>query len=262
MTSSPLQAVLWRYKFSQLKGSSDDGKTRVKLLFKNAESQQIEMKVSSCKSCTEPKALSHPHCFHHEPLRAVTSLLSCLLSLVSPGTGVCQPDRRPPLHTLLYRCQSGLHGPSLYVQSKLPREPREQLRRRLLTVSCTFFFLCDSAVFYPRSKVTHTDHPALAIFLMDSRYLQKRPVAVGQVGRDGGGKILFNLKVVGLTVLPFFSGYFSSRDIMSHSVLKCSAAAPKGRTCSRVVPYVSQQYVKMQNIPTAAVFSRRAQLIP
>lgn len=44
-----LQAVLWRYKFSQLKGSSDDGKTRVKLLFKNAESQQIEMKVSALR---------------------------------------------------------------------------------------------------------------------------------------------------------------------------------------------------------------------
>ncbi|KAM7376690.1 hypothetical protein PAMP_006403 [Pampus punctatissimus] len=38
------KTVLWRYKFSQLKGSSDDGKTRVKLLFKNAESKQIEMK--------------------------------------------------------------------------------------------------------------------------------------------------------------------------------------------------------------------------
>lgn len=46
---SPLQVVLWRYKFSQLKGSSDDGKTRVKLLFKNAESQQIEMKVQSSR---------------------------------------------------------------------------------------------------------------------------------------------------------------------------------------------------------------------
>lgn len=45
---SPLQTVLWRYKFSQLKGSSDDGKTRVKLLFKNADSKQIEMKVMHC----------------------------------------------------------------------------------------------------------------------------------------------------------------------------------------------------------------------
>lgn len=47
----PLQMVLWRYKFSQLKGSSDDGKTRVKLLFKNAESQQIEMKVKALRHC-------------------------------------------------------------------------------------------------------------------------------------------------------------------------------------------------------------------
>lgn len=49
------QAVLWRYKFSQLKGSSDDGKTRVKLLFKNAESNQIEMKVK--KICLNPSNL-------------------------------------------------------------------------------------------------------------------------------------------------------------------------------------------------------------
>ncbi|XP_029452733.1 gamma-2-syntrophin [Rhinatrema bivittatum] len=36
--------VLWRFKFSQLKGSSDDGKTRVKLLFQNTDTKQIEMK--------------------------------------------------------------------------------------------------------------------------------------------------------------------------------------------------------------------------
>uniref|UniRef100_A0A8D2IRP3 Syntrophin gamma 2 n=1 Tax=Varanus komodoensis TaxID=61221 RepID=A0A8D2IRP3_VARKO len=36
--------VLWRFKFSQLKGSSDDGKTRVKLLFQNTETKQIETK--------------------------------------------------------------------------------------------------------------------------------------------------------------------------------------------------------------------------
>ncbi|TWW72597.1 Gamma-2-syntrophin, partial [Takifugu flavidus] len=43
-SEGPSKIVLWRYKFSQLKGSSDDGKTRVKLLFKNTESQQIEKK--------------------------------------------------------------------------------------------------------------------------------------------------------------------------------------------------------------------------
>ncbi|XP_072857024.2 gamma-2-syntrophin isoform X3 [Pogona vitticeps] len=36
--------VVWRFKFSQLKGSSDDGKTRVKLLFQNTETKQIETK--------------------------------------------------------------------------------------------------------------------------------------------------------------------------------------------------------------------------
>uniref|UniRef100_A0A673Z0A2 Syntrophin, gamma 2 n=1 Tax=Salmo trutta TaxID=8032 RepID=A0A673Z0A2_SALTR len=43
-SESSSKNILWRYKFSQLKGSSDDGKTRVKLLFKNAENKQIEMK--------------------------------------------------------------------------------------------------------------------------------------------------------------------------------------------------------------------------
>jgi len=41
-----LQNVLWRFKFSQLKGSSDDGKTKVKLLFQNPDTKQIETKVS------------------------------------------------------------------------------------------------------------------------------------------------------------------------------------------------------------------------
>lgn len=39
--------MLWRFKFSQLKGSSDDGKTRVKLLFQNIDTKQIETKVSN-----------------------------------------------------------------------------------------------------------------------------------------------------------------------------------------------------------------------
>ncbi|XP_038585298.1 gamma-2-syntrophin isoform X4 [Micropterus salmoides] len=53
------KTVLWRYKFSQLKGSSDDGKTRVKLLFKNAESKQIEMKELEFANLTAVL-----HCIH------------------------------------------------------------------------------------------------------------------------------------------------------------------------------------------------------
>ncbi|TKC34325.1 hypothetical protein EI555_004696, partial [Monodon monoceros] len=37
-------AVLWRYKFSQLKGSSDDGKSKIKFLFQNPDTKQIEAK--------------------------------------------------------------------------------------------------------------------------------------------------------------------------------------------------------------------------
>ncbi|TRY60614.1 hypothetical protein DNTS_007573 [Danionella cerebrum] len=38
------KAVLWRYKFSQLKGSSDDGKSKIKFLFQNQDSKLIEAK--------------------------------------------------------------------------------------------------------------------------------------------------------------------------------------------------------------------------
>uniref|UniRef100_A0A3Q1FDN5 Syntrophin, gamma 1 n=1 Tax=Acanthochromis polyacanthus TaxID=80966 RepID=A0A3Q1FDN5_9TELE len=38
------KAVLWRYKFSQLKGSSDDGKSKIKFLFQNQDSKSIEAK--------------------------------------------------------------------------------------------------------------------------------------------------------------------------------------------------------------------------
>ncbi|KAJ7413984.1 hypothetical protein WISP_87124 [Willisornis vidua] len=43
---SKTKNVLWRFKFSQLKGSSDDGKTRVKLLFQNLDTKQIETKAT------------------------------------------------------------------------------------------------------------------------------------------------------------------------------------------------------------------------
>ncbi|XP_007257498.1 gamma-2-syntrophin isoform X1 [Astyanax mexicanus] len=58
-SESASKKVIWRYKFSQLKGSSDDGKTRVKLLFKNSESKQIEMKELEFANLT---ALLH--CIH------------------------------------------------------------------------------------------------------------------------------------------------------------------------------------------------------
>ncbi|XP_039724899.1 gamma-1-syntrophin, partial [Pteropus medius] len=38
------KSVLWRYKFSQLKGSSDDGKSKIKFLFQNPDTKQIEAK--------------------------------------------------------------------------------------------------------------------------------------------------------------------------------------------------------------------------
>lgn len=40
---------LWQYKFSQLRGSSDDGKSKLKLHFQDLESRAIETKVF-CRS--------------------------------------------------------------------------------------------------------------------------------------------------------------------------------------------------------------------
>ncbi|XP_065535249.1 gamma-2-syntrophin isoform X5 [Lathamus discolor] len=51
--------VLWRFKFSQLKGSSDDGKTKVKLLFQNLDTKQIETKELEFQDLTAVL-----HCIH------------------------------------------------------------------------------------------------------------------------------------------------------------------------------------------------------
>ncbi|CAB1335606.1 unnamed protein product, partial [Coregonus sp. 'balchen'] len=58
-SESSSKKILWRYKFSQLKGSSDDGKTRVKLLFKNSENKQIERKELEFSNLTAVL-----HCIH------------------------------------------------------------------------------------------------------------------------------------------------------------------------------------------------------
>lgn len=41
------KTYLWKYKFSQLKGSSDDGKARLKLHFQETDTRLIDTKV--CK---------------------------------------------------------------------------------------------------------------------------------------------------------------------------------------------------------------------
>ncbi|XP_054652215.1 gamma-2-syntrophin isoform X2 [Dunckerocampus dactyliophorus] len=70
---------LWRYKFSQLKGSSDDGKTRVKLLFKNAESKQIDMKELEFVNLTA--VLHCIHAFIAAKVASVDPLFMCAHSL-------------------------------------------------------------------------------------------------------------------------------------------------------------------------------------
>ncbi|XP_041612965.1 gamma-2-syntrophin, partial [Vulpes lagopus] len=56
---SKTKDVLWRFKFSQLKGSSDDGNTRVKLLFQHLDSRQIEVKELEFQDLTAVL-----HCVH------------------------------------------------------------------------------------------------------------------------------------------------------------------------------------------------------
>ncbi|XP_023695137.1 gamma-2-syntrophin [Paramormyrops kingsleyae] len=58
-SESSTKNIVWKYKFSQLKGSSDDGKTRVKLLFQNSENKQIEMKELEFANLTAVL-----HCVH------------------------------------------------------------------------------------------------------------------------------------------------------------------------------------------------------
>lgn len=50
LTEAADPTVIWQYKFSQLRGSSDDGKSKLKLHFQDQETRSIETKVSSRNS--------------------------------------------------------------------------------------------------------------------------------------------------------------------------------------------------------------------
>lgn len=52
LTEGADPAVIWQYKFSQLRGSSDDGKSKLKLHFQDQETRSIETKVSTHVSFT------------------------------------------------------------------------------------------------------------------------------------------------------------------------------------------------------------------
>lgn len=45
LTEGPDATIVWHYKFSQLRGSSDDAKSKMKLHFQGADSRGIETKV-------------------------------------------------------------------------------------------------------------------------------------------------------------------------------------------------------------------------
>ncbi|XP_077864465.1 LOW QUALITY PROTEIN: gamma-2-syntrophin-like [Saccoglossus kowalevskii] len=63
------QIILWKYRFSQLKGSSDDGKAKVKLHFQNSSVNLIETQELECPNLT--KLLYCMHGFLSSKLAAV-----------------------------------------------------------------------------------------------------------------------------------------------------------------------------------------------
>lgn len=53
LTEGANSAVVWQYKFSQLRGSSDDGKSKLKLHFHDHETRSIDTKVIFIKYYAE-----------------------------------------------------------------------------------------------------------------------------------------------------------------------------------------------------------------
>lgn len=49
MTEGADATVIWQYKFSQLRGSSDDGKSKLKLHFHDHETRSIDTKELECQ---------------------------------------------------------------------------------------------------------------------------------------------------------------------------------------------------------------------
>lgn len=111
------KAGLWRYKFSQLKGSSDDGKSKIKFLFQNQDSKSIEAKVIhfdiSLLHFSE-KVIQQGFQINHATVQE-NELLTYDLSIdfiffLLKGAGVFKPLRRASLYSRFFCCQSRLPG--------------------------------------------------------------------------------------------------------------------------------------------------------
>ncbi|XP_078254662.1 gamma-1-syntrophin isoform X1 [Rhinoraja longicauda] len=76
------KAVIWRYKFSQLKGSSDDGKSKIKFLFQSNDTKQIEAK----QELEFSNLFAVLHCIHSF-LAAKVACLDPLYVGSQPGAG-------------------------------------------------------------------------------------------------------------------------------------------------------------------------------
>uniref|UniRef100_A0A8C5EVT3 PH domain-containing protein n=1 Tax=Gouania willdenowi TaxID=441366 RepID=A0A8C5EVT3_GOUWI len=83
------KAVLWRYKFSQLKGSSDDGKSKIKFLFQNQDSKSIEAKELEFSNL-----FAVLHCIH----AFFAAKVACLDPVFVENRGLAPPTATiPPL---------------------------------------------------------------------------------------------------------------------------------------------------------------------
>ncbi|KAL6089679.1 hypothetical protein STEG23_012683 [Scotinomys teguina] len=82
------KAVLWRYKFSQLKGSSDDGKSKIKFLFQNPDTKQIEAKELEFSNL-----FAVLHCIHSFFAAKAGVFSSCCLALDSSSSFPCPAFR-------------------------------------------------------------------------------------------------------------------------------------------------------------------------
>ncbi|XP_046883580.1 gamma-1-syntrophin [Hypomesus transpacificus] len=91
------KAVLWRYKFSQLKGSSDDGKSKIKFLFQNPDSKAIE-----AKELEFPNLFAVLHCIH----AFFAAKVACLDPMFVESQGTATTAGEPTLTSISNNTQT------------------------------------------------------------------------------------------------------------------------------------------------------------
>lgn len=104
LTEGADASVVWHYKFSQLRGSSDDGKSKLKLHFQHQETRTIETKVSFVAVGNRPPVRGHQsdylsfsfscvsHCCEQElECQVLQSLLFCMHAFLTAKVASVDP---------------------------------------------------------------------------------------------------------------------------------------------------------------------------